>query len=107
MMAQVRQRPLDPSIAPGGVLFRHADHELLDLLGDTRSAQRAPLLAPIKLLDNKVAIPAQESLGRHQRGEFLETLAAERVGQRRKAAAFGISEAEPTATEVGFEDAVF
>jgi hypothetical protein len=83
------------------------EHELLDLLSDTRPAQRTPLLAPITLLSDEAAIPAQEGLGRHKRGECLQTLATEWVGQCRKAAAFSISEAEPTATEVGFKDAVF
>ena len=107
VMPQIRQGPLDASIAPGRILFGHADDELLDLLSDTRSAQRSPLLAPVKLLGDEALIPAQEGLGRHKRGELFQTLAPERVGQRRKAAAFGIGEAQPTPTEVGFEDAVF
>src|SRR5215468_1363534 len=106
MMSQVLQGTLDASVAPGGILFRHTGNVLLDLLRNRRSAQRA-LLASITLLGDEAAIPAQEGLGRHKRGEFLQTLATERVGQRRKAAAFGIREAQPTATEVGFEDAVF
>jgi hypothetical protein len=107
VMAQVLQGPLDASVAPSRVLCRHADHKLLDFLSDTRSAPRAPRLTPITLLSDEAAIPAQEGLGRHKRGECLQTLAPERVGQRSKATAFGIREAELPPTSVGFEDAVF
>ena len=104
-MPQIGQGPLDPSgAAPRS--FRHADDEPLNLLSDTRSAERAPLLAPIKLLGDEAAIPAQEGLGRHKRGEFFQTLVTERVGQRRKAAAFSIREAQSPPTEVGFEDTI-
>jgi hypothetical protein len=49
-MPQVRQGPLDPSIAPCRILCRYVDHELLDLLDDPWSAKRSSLLTPIKLL---------------------------------------------------------
>src|SRR3954471_10053939 len=48
-MAQICQGTLDAAVAPGCILFRHADHELLNLLGDTRSTQRSSLLAPVTL----------------------------------------------------------
>ena len=37
----------------------------------------------------------------------LRRCAPERVGERREAAAFGVGQAQPAATELGFEDAVF
>jgi hypothetical protein len=39
VMPQVRQSPLDASTAPGGILVGHADNQLLDFLGDTRSTK--------------------------------------------------------------------
>jgi hypothetical protein len=56
-MPQVRQGPLDAAVAPGRILFRHADHELLDLLGDPRSAKRSSLLTPVKLLGDQSLVP--------------------------------------------------
>ena len=58
-------------------------------------------------MDNPLLVPAQEGLWRRDRGDLFEAIAPERVSQRGEAAAFGIGEAEPAPTEVGFEDAVF
>ena len=52
------------------------------------------------------SIPAQEGVRRNQRGDLVQALAAKRVGERRKAAAFRVGEPQSAATEVGFEDAV-
>ena len=97
-MPQVCQGPLDATVTPRRVLLRHAYDDLFDCLGDTRSAKRFALLAAVELVCNQSLVPAQEGLGRGKRGEFLQTFTTERVGQCRKAAAFSISEAEPTAT---------
>ena len=106
-MPQVRQGTLDAAIAPGRILFRHADDELLDLLGDTRSAKLSSLRAPVKLLGDQSLVPAQEGIGRDEGGDLFEALATKRVGERREAAAFRVRQAQPAATELGFEDAVF
>jgi hypothetical protein len=106
-MAQVRQRPLDASIAPRWILHRHANDKLLDFIGDARSAPRWALMAAIELLRNELPIPAQEGLGRYQGGKFLQTLATERVGEGREAPAFRVREAQAAPTKLGFEDAVF
>jgi hypothetical protein len=37
----------------------------------------------------------------------LQTLATERVSQRGEAAAFGIGQAQPAPTELGFQDTIF
>ena len=106
-MPQVRERPRDATIAPRRILFRHADHELLDLLRDTRAARLSTLPAPINLLGDQSLVPPQEGIrcsdGRHR----FEARAAEWVGQRSKSPALGIGEAELAAAEVGFEHTVF
>jgi hypothetical protein len=55
----------------------------------------------------KSVIPAQEGIGCHKGCHLFEALAAEWVGKRRKATAFHVRQAQPAATELGFEDAIF
>jgi hypothetical protein len=106
-MPQVRQSPLDATVTPAGVLLGHAHDQLLDLLGDTRSAKRSSRLAPVKLLGDQALIPAHEGIGRHESCHLFEALAAEGMGQRGETATFGVRQAQPAATELGFEDAIF
>jgi len=106
-MPQIRQGTLDAAVAPGSMLFRHADHELLDLLGDTGSAQLATLRAPVKLLGDQSLVPPHEGVGGHKGGDVFEALATQWVGERGEAAAFGVSQTELAATELSFQDAVF
>jgi hypothetical protein len=56
-MSHVGQSTLDATIALRRILFGHADHELLNLLGDTRSANRASRRAPVKLLGDQSLVP--------------------------------------------------
>ena len=58
LMPQIRQRPLETTVAPAGVFLSHAHDELLHLLGDTRSAQLSPLRAPVELPRDELPIPA-------------------------------------------------
>src|SRR5438034_1002690 len=97
----------NPSRAPGRIFFGHLDHELLDLLSDTRSATRSSLRIPIKLVGDQLLIPPQEGVGSDKGRHVLQALAAEWVGQRREATPFGIREAKATTAELGFEHAVF
>ena len=50
LMAQIRQGTLNATVTPGGVLLGHAQDQLLDVLGDTRSATQSSLLAAVTLL---------------------------------------------------------
>jgi hypothetical protein len=80
---------------------------LLDLLGDTRSAKRSSLLAPVKLLGDQSLVPAQEGVWSRDVRNRFETFAAEGIGQRGETAAFGVGQAQPAPAELGFEEAVF
>jgi hypothetical protein len=51
--------------------------------------------------------PPQERVWGYKRGDLLETLTAERMGEHRETAAFHLGQTQPAAAEVGFEDAVF
>jgi hypothetical protein len=63
--------------------------------------------APVEFLGHEAVVPAQEGLGRRQRGRLFEALTPERVGEHREAAAFGLGQTQPSATKLSFEDAVF
>ncbi len=106
-MPQVRQRTLDATVTPRRVLLRHAYNQLLDLLSDTRTAQRAALRAPVKLLGDQAFVPAQEGVWRREGRQLFEAFAPQRVGERCEALTFGVSEPQPSAAELRFEDAVF
>ena len=58
VIAQVRESPLDTAIPPGGILFRHAHDQLLNLLGDTGAATRTTVLTPVKFLSDQSLVPA-------------------------------------------------
>jgi hypothetical protein len=106
-MPQVRQSPLDATVTPAGVLLGHAHDQLLDLLGDTRSAKRSSRLAPVKLLGEQSLVPAYEAVGSRDGRNRFETFAAEGMGQRGETATFDVRQAQSAATEPGFEDAIF
>ena len=106
-MPQIRQSTLDPTIAPRRMLFCHADHELFDLLRDTRASQLWTMPAPVTLLGNQSLVPAQERVGGGNRGELFEAFPAKRVDQRSETAAFRVGQAQQAAAQLSFEDAVF
>ncbi len=106
-MSQIGQGPLDTPVTPGGGLLSHAHDQLLHLLGDTRSPKRSSLLAAVKLLRDQSLVPAHERIGGREGRHRFEAFAPERVGERRKAAALAVRQAQPSAPVVGFENAVF
>jgi hypothetical protein len=55
-----------------GILFRHLDHKLFDLLNDTRSPERLAMLAPVELLRNEAVIPAYERIRHGNRGDLVQ-----------------------------------
>ena len=97
---------MDASTAPSRILLSHADHALFDLFGHTRSSKRAAVLAPIECRRDEAVVPAHEGIGGGNRGHLWETCATEWMGQRRKAAVFYVGQAQPSAAELGFEDAI-
>ena len=106
-MSQIGQRPLDAPVAPRRILFRHAQDELLHLLGDTRPAQLAALLTAVKLLGDQSLVPAQKRVWRGDGGDLFQARAPEGVGERREAAALGLGQAQPAPAQLEFEDTVF
>jgi hypothetical protein len=106
VMPQIRQGSLDPPIAPRRMLLGHLDREPLDLLRHWGPPPLCAARAPVKLLRDEAAIPAEESVwggnGRH----LFKAFATARVSKRSKATSLSIGEAELTATALSFEDAI-
>ena len=106
-MPRMGQGTRETAVAPRRVLVCHANHKLCDLLRDTRTPELVTLLAPITLLGDPSLRLAQERVRCGESGDVLEALAAQRVGERREAAAFGVGPTAPAATALRLQDAVF
>ena len=77
MVADIGQGTLNAVIAPAGILLREPQDEIDDDLADTRPADIITLLALIPLLGHQFAVPAEDGVGGHNRGQFLQCLASE------------------------------
>ena len=106
LMPQIRQGPLDAPIAPGRILLGHLDREPLDLLRHGWSPELCAARAPVELLGDEAAVPAEEGLRGSERRDFLQALAPEWVSERSETAAFRIGQTQRAATELGFQDAI-
>ena len=89
------------------MLLGHTHHQRLHLLGDAGSAARATLLAPVELLRDQTRVPAQEGLGGRDCRDLWQASTAKGIGERCQAMTCRVREAEPAATTLGFQDAVF
>jgi hypothetical protein len=107
MVPQVRQRPLETAVTPGGIFFRHAHHQLFDLGCNAWSSERLPRRCPMNILDDETAIPTLEGVRCCNRRDVLEALSVDRVRQHRQATTLGIGEATLLPVKFGFQDAVF
>ncbi len=90
-----------------GILLRHLDDELFDLLNDTRSPERSAMLAPVELLRHEAVMPAYERIGRGNRGDLFQARATEWVSKCGEATAFGVGKPQAAATKLRFEDTIF
>jgi hypothetical protein len=107
LVPQVRQGSLNAAIAPARILLSHADDQLFDLLDHARSTQAAAVVASVELLRDEAMIPAHQGIWGSNRGQFFEACATDRMGECREAPAFHVRQAEPAATKLIFQDAVF
>jgi hypothetical protein len=106
-MPHIRQCPLDTAVAPGGVLLRHADHQLFDLGCNAWSPRLLARGRRITFSGDETVIPTLEGVGCGERRHLLEACAADRVGQHSQAATLGIGEARLASLKCGVQDAVF
>src|SRR3989442_4065530 len=102
-MPDILQRPLNPCVAPGGILFRHPDNEMLDLF------EHAPTTWPANvrpLPRDQLSVPPENRVGCDDRRDLTEPATAHPVSMPGQPTAFFIGEADP-ATGARAEDAVF
>jgi hypothetical protein len=107
VMPQVGQRSLDASVAPDSILFRHAHDKLLNLLGDTGSAEPLAVLAPVELLRDQSLVPPLEGLGRGDRGDLFEAFGVDWMGQCGETAPFGVGQPPLLVAKFGSKSAIF
>jgi hypothetical protein len=88
-----------PAPDPIAVLGRHADPQLLELVGGALTA-RATLLAAIIFPGQELAVPRQERLRRDEGGQFAEHPATEFLGPHRQTPALVVVQAQPTTAEL-------
>ena len=107
VMTQISQSALDAAIAPGCIVFRDANHELIDLLINAWSTRCFPLLTAVKLVGNQPLVPSYKGVGGDNGVSVFELLAAQRMSQPGQSASFSIRKAHSTSRDFGLEDLVF
>jgi hypothetical protein len=92
-------------VAPGWILHRHPDDELLHVGGDSRApdptARRAIVLA-----GDQLAVPAQDRVGCDQAGELAEPATADDPALDGQASPLVVGEAQAPSAELVAEHAV-
>jgi hypothetical protein len=63
--------------------------------------------AAVELPRNELSTPAHERVRHDKRSDLVQTLASKWVRERGAATALSIGQAQPSATELGFEDTIF
>ena len=75
-VADVGQRALNAIATPAGILFRKPNREVDDHLANV-GASRLSLVRRIPFSGDQLAMPTEDRIGRKQRADFKESLAAE------------------------------
>jgi len=70
-------RALDPCVAPAGVLFRHPDNQLTDLLDHAGTTYTLSRIGPFR--SDEFAVPRQDRIGRYDGRDRPENLPAQRL----------------------------
>jgi hypothetical protein len=70
LVAEIVQSSLDPIITPGRILPGEPQDQIHDHLGSPRSAHGFALLAVIPFLGHKLSVPAEDRVGRDDRGQL-------------------------------------
>src|SRR5262249_11991763 len=71
-----------------------------------RPSQFVTFLAAVKLLGNKLIVPAHEGIWSHQRGQGFETFSAHGKSESCETAAFGIGKSDAFTPKLGVKGAV-
>ena len=74
---QIRQRPLNPVIAPGRTLLGDPQHQLNDLRRNRGTSSGFPAIAVVPVPGNEFAMPAENRIRSHDGGQLLKHLPPE------------------------------
>src|SRR4051812_19498661 len=105
LVTEVAERAADPRVAPTGVLGGEPEDQPLRRGGCATTAAFA-LGGAVVLLRDKLAVPAQDRVGRDKTGELFQDAAAENSTLRREPAALGVREAHASIAELLAQHAV-
>jgi len=103
-MPHVMRRALDPCVAPGRILRRHTDHEAPDV-GQHPGLTRPSGVCP--LLGDKLTMPPQQRVRRHDRGHSSQRLTAHLEGAYGEPPPVFIGQAHAPPSQLSPEEAVF
>ena len=77
-MTEIGESTLYSVVTPGGILPRHAEYQIGDLLRDARSTRSLPGIDP--LLRDELTVPGEQRIGCHQRLQFIKSPAPQQFG---------------------------
>jgi hypothetical protein len=103
-MPHILQRTLDPRVAPRRIFLRHPHDQAPNLEEDVVAAG-LPRVRPFPR--NQSAIPPQQRVGRHDRGDLQEDCPAHPVRTGGQPAAIVVSQAQPPAPKLAPQELVF
>ena len=90
-MTEIGQRTPDAGVTPVAVLLRHVDDQAANLLPH-RGPPGTSTLTAVVLASNQLPMPAQQGVGRDDRGHLPEQLVAQLLGPGSQAAALIVVE---------------
>jgi len=97
-VADISQRALYSVGTPGGILPRHAEYQIDDLLREARSPRPLPVIGP--LLRDELTVPGEQRIGCHQRLQFIKCPATQHFGLHGQAYPLFVGESKPLSFEL-------
>ena len=103
-VTEIVEYALDSVVTPGGVLPRHEEYQIGDLLREARSNGSLPGIGP--LLRDELPVPGEQRIGCHQRLQFIESPAPQQLGLLGQSHPLFVCEQKSLASELLLEDTV-
>ena len=89
LVTEVRQRTLDPRVAPQRILARHPHHEVSDLSERHRAASTS-LRTAVVLLGDQLPVPAENRVRSDDTGHLHQCAPAKSLAAHRESTALGV-----------------
>jgi len=104
---QIRQRPLNPVLAPARTLLGDPQHQFDDLRSNRGTSSCFPAIAVVPVPGNEFTMPAEDRIRSHYGGQLLEHLAPEDLAFDGQAPTLVVVKEESPLPELLSEDAIF